>query len=87
MIPGPTHLHEFERDNGDIVVIEYKINPFDPGVSYGPPESCYPPEGGDIADWEVDGGKVELTEAEAERAEKEIYANPPDPYDAMDDRY
>ena len=36
-------------------------------------------EGGDIAEWEVDGGTIILTGDEAERAEREIYALPWDP--------
>lgn len=84
MIYGHTQLHEFIRDDGTIVVIEYKRSRYDPGVSSGPPEICYPPEGGAIEDWEVDNGKVTLTDAEAARAEEEIYETPwgddgPDP--------
>ena len=32
------------------IKIEVKFNatPFDPGVTYGPPENCYPPEGGEV---------------------------------------
>jgi hypothetical protein len=28
--------------------IECDVTPYDPGVSYGPPERCYPPEGGEV---------------------------------------
>jgi hypothetical protein len=72
-----THTMLFERDDETEVVIKYRLNPYDPGVLSGPAEQCYPPEGGDIADWEVDGGG-ELTEAEIERMVREIYANQPD---------
>ena len=34
------------------VVID-SISPFNPGRSYGPPEDCYPPEGGEV-EWHVD---------------------------------
>lgn len=34
-------------------VIIDSATPFDPGVSFGPAESCYPPEGGEI-EWHVD---------------------------------
>lgn len=27
--------------------------PYDPGRTYGPPENCYPPEGGEL-EWHVD---------------------------------
>lgn len=30
--------------------VSYKLTPYDPGCTMGPPENCYPPEGGDI-DW------------------------------------
>lgn len=30
------------------VDIDYTITPYDPGRTYGPPEFCYPPEGGEI---------------------------------------
>lgn len=28
--------------------IECDVTPYDPGVSYGPPERCYPPEDGGV---------------------------------------
>ncbi|AII27765.1 hypothetical protein B9J07_12870 [Sinorhizobium sp. LM21] len=43
-----TYYKSFERDNGQEVTVEYSITPYDPGVSYGPAESCYPPEGGEV---------------------------------------
>lgn len=84
MIYGRTHLHEFTRDDGSVVVIEHKRSPYFPG--YGPSwnDPGCPPEGGDIAEWEVDGGTIILTGDEVERAEREIYALPWDPYE---DRY
>ena len=39
------------------------ITPFDPGVLSGPPEDCYPPEGGEVEDLEARillAGKVEI---------------------------
>ena len=83
MIHGSTWLHEFTRDDGSIVVIEYNRTPYDAGCSSGLPENCYPPEGGDIDEWEVtaeNGKQVELTDAEARRAEDEINAD----FDPMD---
>lgn len=29
-------------------VIEADVSPYDPGRTCGPPESCYPPEGGEV---------------------------------------
>lgn len=34
-------------------VIVDNITPFDRGRTFGPPEDCYPPEGGEI-EWHVD---------------------------------
>ena len=28
--------------------IECDVTPYDPGVCFGPPERCYPPEGGEV---------------------------------------
>lgn len=33
--------------------IEGTLSPYDPGCTYGPPESCYPPEGGELEDWTI----------------------------------
>ncbi len=42
---------------GDSIEREYKVTanvtPYDPGRTWGDPEKCYPPEGGDIEDLEV----------------------------------
>lgn len=32
-----------------VIYVEY--TPYDPGVSRGPVEVCYPPEGGELMDW------------------------------------
>lgn len=29
------------------------VSPYDPGITWGPPERCYPPEGGELEDYEV----------------------------------
>lgn len=79
MMRGPTSLMEFVRDDGSEALIEYTLSAFDPGVTSGPMESCYPPEGGDIEDSEAtsDGVTViEMTDAEWERAHAEIEAQP-----------
>lgn len=77
MLKGRTHFYEFIRDDEETTVtIEYKFSRYYPatGPSWNDPGS--PAEGGEIEDWEVDGGKVTLTDAEAERAQAEIYALP-----------
>jgi hypothetical protein len=43
-----THTMSFERDDETEVTVEYTISDYDPGVSSGPPEICYPPEGGEV---------------------------------------
>lgn len=43
-----THFTSFERDDDTEVTVEYTISPYDPGVSSGPAEDCYPPEGGEV---------------------------------------
>ena len=46
--------------------VEGNATPYDPGVTSGPPEACYPPEGGDVeieAVWLIGlpGLEVEVT--------------------------
>ena len=68
---------EFERDDGSTAFIDYTLEPYDPGVSFGPAEICYPPEGGGVNESEAtsDGVTIiEMTDAEWERADKEIEA-------------
>lgn len=43
-----TYYKSFERDDETEVTVEYSITAYDPGVSSGPAESCYPPEGGEV---------------------------------------
>jgi hypothetical protein len=43
-----THYTSFEREDGTEVAVEYTISQYDPGVSSGPAEICYPPEGGEV---------------------------------------
>jgi hypothetical protein len=63
-----THSTSFERDDETEVTIEYTISPYDPGVSSGPAELCYPPEGGEveIIKATVDGKEVSLTDEEGQ---------------------
>lgn len=63
------HDTTFERDDGTEVVVEYTISAFDPGVSYGPAENCYPPEGGEVeivSVKDLDGKPVTVSDDEAE---------------------
>lgn len=76
-----THLKECELD----ICVEYSQTPYDPGVTSGPAESCYPPEGGDVeivASWtEPDGKDVVLSDDECETIINEILELPIDHYD------
>lgn len=36
-----------------MATVQFTTTPYDPGVSSGPAEKCYPPEGGEIEDVEV----------------------------------
>lgn len=36
------------QDDDSELLIEYTRTPYDPGRLSGPPEDCYPPEGGDV---------------------------------------
>ena len=47
---------EFIIDGNSVEVVatvEFKTSPYDSGVSSGPAELCYPPEGGEVEDAEV----------------------------------
>jgi hypothetical protein len=58
--------------------IEYTCSPYDPGCTYGPPENCYPPEGGEIEEltaYGPDGKEFKLTDEENEKLESHIYEN------------
>lgn len=43
-----THYHTTYLDDDTEISIEYTQTPYDPGRTYGPPEDCYPPEGGEV---------------------------------------
>lgn len=55
---------EFEAPDNDAedglrvlkVEAEVKVSPYDAGCCSGPPESCYPPEGGEV---EIDSVKID----------------------------
>ena len=68
------HYHDWtvEPDDADPFVVEltFTISPYDPGVRSGPPEDCYPPEGGEVEILSVlrDGKEFELDDSELELA-------------------
>lgn len=40
-------IYTNDGDTETIYEIECDVTPYDPGRTYGPPEKCYPPEGGE----------------------------------------
>lgn len=54
--------------------VEYDIDPYDPGVTSGPPENCYPPEGGGVSDMRitVDGKPFEVTDEDDQRITRHV---------------
>jgi len=79
-----TYFHDFHRELDDgseqTVTVEYTATPYDPGCTYGLPEDCYPPEGGEIGiieAWlEPQGTKIDLPDDERERWEQWLMENP-----------
>lgn len=74
------HTWEFEREDEDTmvdIVVHYTITDYDPGVTYGPAENCYPPEGGevDIVKVMCNNIPIEYTSDEAEKWCEEIAEN------------
>jgi len=56
--PTTSVSFEWEYENPltfDIVdiLVEATVSPYDPGRRSGPPEDCYPPEGGEIEDLSI----------------------------------
>lgn len=94
---------EWELERGEdilAVTIAYTVADYDPGSTYGPPEDCYPPEGGEVEELTAtmaDGTIIELTPEELDKVEKHIYAtheygshyeeDPDDAYDRARDDY
>jgi hypothetical protein len=73
----PTVKWFITRDDEEIEIeAEYEVEPLDPGCSYGPPEFCEPPSGGEISSlevWNGDGSSIELTSEEEAALEAHIY--------------
>ncbi len=49
-------IEDFEFNGqtyGMTLTLDADLSPYDPGCTYGPPENCYPPEGGEIEDLDV----------------------------------
>ena len=71
------------------LLIDFMITPYDPGCTYGPPENCYPPEGGEIYDVFafLDGREFSLFDGELQAIERYIHENFVDFGDDYDDPY
>ena len=88
-----TYFHDWFLDDETKVTVEYSLSPYDPGVSSGPAELCYPPEGGEveiIKAWLYPNGKdIALTEEQEMSLIDEILRLPADAYDdgGYDDWY
>ena len=56
------------------VEVEFEATDYDPGVCSGPPENCYPPEGGDVEITSVtyNGNLITLSEVDANKVQEEI---------------
>ena len=46
-------------EDGEYTVEAY-VSPYDPGRTWGPPENCYPPEGGEVEITSVKKGDQEI---------------------------
>ena len=66
-----TEMTVTRNDEEIVVTIEGDVAPVTPGCFYGPPESCYPAEGGEVENLTatVNGQPFELTAKEEREAE------------------
>lgn len=72
------HLESQAAEDDPIdLYIECAVESYDPGVINGPPERCYPPEGGEveiIEAWaEINGRRVEVNLEEFKAADRPAY--------------
>jgi hypothetical protein len=56
------------------VEVEFDATPYDPGVCSGPPEVCYPPEGGEVEITQItyNDNPIALSEADEKKIQEEI---------------
>ena len=87
-MPDITYFLYRDEEEYDLL-IDFTITPYDPGNTYGPPENCYPPEGGEIYDLTafLDGREFSLLDGELEKIEQYIHDNFVDFGDDYDDPY
>ena len=84
----PNICYTLTRDGVDISLdVEYEVADYDSGNSYGPPENCEPPSGGEITELIVTtaetGESFKLTDVEESALEQHIY----DTHDYSDDGF
>jgi hypothetical protein len=51
---------DFELNLTGTFTAKFRTTPYDPGVTSGPPERCYPPEGGEVEDLTLTAESVNL---------------------------
>ena len=63
---GKELIYQIEcGDDDELFSFVYEFEPYDPGVCSGPPERCYPPEGGFASIYEIRDSKgVRIPDAE-----------------------
>lgn len=74
----PSINYTLERDEEEIdLVIDYEVSKYYPGRYSGPPEDCYPPEGGEITSFIVthNDDLFDVSQEEIEKIEAFIYDN------------
>ena len=69
---------KFYRENEDCVIVKYTQTPYIPARISGPPEDCYPAEGGEVEliEARVDGKRCNWSEAEEDQWITDIMENP-----------
>lgn len=79
--------YDAETDVETDLTVECSVSPYDPGRTYGAPEDCYPPEGGEVEVYRAfgpDGEPVVLTSEEEERLQELVDEEGPDEREAPD---
>ena len=56
------------------IEVEFDATPYNPGVTSGPPEACYPPEGGEVEITQItyNDKPIELSEADQKKVQEDI---------------
>lgn len=86
------YTHDFYRMNEDgsetLVTVEFTQTPFIPARISGPPEDCYPAEGGEVdiqrAWTEADGWNAKYSDTEEEKWTEWLQENPAEDSDPSD---